>query len=283
MCHLFDEVVEFAADAGQVGKAAVPQAMPVGAVLRQRSAAARFVNCDAEREDVGLGQVRVILLQNLVRQVSAVAFLHARVIHGRHMAEIADLVSDRLVVVQLVVVLVESVVAVRLPRERLCDEDVARLDVHVDEPVRVDVLQSLGDVQEQNLQLRLVQESLLQQRLQTAAVAVLVLDQHVVVLRPRRVVADDVVVLAQHRVSVHLVERRLLEGAAGDRLDAPLDGVDAAVQPVQALIDQAELALAQQLQLHKLLLVSRNVRLLQSQTLGRLSELVQFLIIAQLE
>lgn len=40
MCHLFDEVVEFATDAGQIRNVAVAQAMPIRAIFWQRSTAA---------------------------------------------------------------------------------------------------------------------------------------------------------------------------------------------------------------------------------------------------
>lgn len=40
MCHLFDEVVEFATDVGQIGDVSVAQTMPVGSVFGERAAAA---------------------------------------------------------------------------------------------------------------------------------------------------------------------------------------------------------------------------------------------------
>lgn len=100
------------------------------------------------------------------------------------------------------------------------------------------------------------------------------------VLRPRRIVADHIVVLSEHSVRVNLVQSRfparkssneqggqlcaeiicyLLEDAARDGLDALFDGVDATIQPVQTLIRDAELSHADQRQFEELFLISRNV------------------------
>lgn len=73
----------------------------------------------------------------------------------------------------------------------------------------VDVLESSCDLQQQifQLELREVTEApvvLSDDVRQRAAITVLVLDEHVVVLSPGRVVAHHVGVLAQHSVSVHL-------------------------------------------------------------------------------
>lgn len=73
----------------------------------------------------------------------------------------------------------------------------------------MDVLEAACDLQQQVLQLQLRQVTeppvvLRDDVRQCAAVAVLVLDEHVVVLSPGRVVAHHVGVLAQHGVSVHL-------------------------------------------------------------------------------
>lgn len=83
------------------------------------------------------------------------------------------------------------------------------LDVHVHQRHGVDVLEAPRDLQQQvlHLQLRQVAEPpvvVADDVRQRAAVAVLVLDEHVVVLGPRRVVAHHVGVLAQHGMSVHL-------------------------------------------------------------------------------
>lgn len=73
----------------------------------------------------------------------------------------------------------------------------------------VDVLEAPRDLQQQvlHLQLRQVAEPpvvVTDDVRQRAAVAVFVLDEHVVVLGPRRVVAHHVGVLAQHSMRVHL-------------------------------------------------------------------------------
>lgn len=73
----------------------------------------------------------------------------------------------------------------------------------------MDVLEAPRDLQQQvlHLQLRQVAEPpvvVADDVRQRAAVAILVLDEHVVVLGPRRVVAHHVGVLAQHGVRVHL-------------------------------------------------------------------------------
>lgn len=73
----------------------------------------------------------------------------------------------------------------------------------------MDILEPPCDLQQQVLQLQLRQVAeppvvLGDDVRQRAAVAVLVLDEHVVVLCPRRVVAHHVGVLAQHGVRVHL-------------------------------------------------------------------------------
>lgn len=73
----------------------------------------------------------------------------------------------------------------------------------------MDVLESSCDLQQQvfELQLRQVTEAsvvLCDDVRQCAAVAVLILDEHVVVLSPGRVVSHHVGMLAQHGVGVHL-------------------------------------------------------------------------------
>lgn len=82
------------------------------------------------------------------------------------------------------------------------------LDVHVHQRSRVDVLESSCDLQQQifQLQLRQVTEPPVVLRddvRQRAAIAVLVLDEHVVVLGPGGVVSHHVGVLAQHSVGIH--------------------------------------------------------------------------------
>jgi len=86
----------------------------------------------------------------------------------------------------------------------------------------VDVLEPPRDLQEQVLQLQLRQVAQPPVVVgdgvgQRAAVAVLVLDEHVVVLGPGRVVAHHVGVLAQHGVGVHLAQGVLSAGGEGQR------------------------------------------------------------------
>lgn len=81
----------------------------------------------------------------------------------------------------------------------------------------MDVLESSGDLQQQVLQLQLRQVAeppvvLGDDVGQRAAAAVLVLDEHVVVLGPGRVVAHHVGVLAQHGVGVHFPQGVLSVG-----------------------------------------------------------------------
>jgi len=83
------------------------------------------------------------------------------------------------------------------------------LDVHVYQRGGVDVLEAPGDLEEQvfELQLRQVAQPpvvLADDVRKGATVAVLVLDEHVVVLRPGRIVSHHVGVLAQHGVGVDL-------------------------------------------------------------------------------
>lgn len=70
----------------------------------------------------------------------------------------------------------------------------------------MNVFEAFSDVEQQNLEFGFVEESLLEHRLETSAVAILVLDQHVIVLRPSRVIANDIVVFTQHSMSVNFVE-----------------------------------------------------------------------------
>lgn len=83
------------------------------------------------------------------------------------------------------------------------------LNVHVHQRGGVDVLESSCDLQQQIFQLELREETeapvvLSDDVRQRAAITVLVLDEHVVVLGPGRVVAHHMGVLAQNGVSVHL-------------------------------------------------------------------------------
>lgn len=85
----------------------------------------------------------------------------------------------------------------------------------------MNVLESSGDLQQQIFQLQLRQVTELPVVLgddvrQRAAVAVLVLDEHVVVLGPGRVVSHHVGVLAQHGVGVHFPQG-VLSVAEGNR------------------------------------------------------------------
>jgi len=86
-----------------------------------------------------------------------------------------------------------------------------RLDVKVHQSMRVDVLESRRNVNRQLLQLHLTQmfasvsSTLSQQWRQTPAVTVLRLNEHAIILDPRRVVVRNVRVSAKHRVRKHLV------------------------------------------------------------------------------
>uniref|UniRef100_A0A6B0UDK0 Uncharacterized protein n=1 Tax=Ixodes ricinus TaxID=34613 RepID=A0A6B0UDK0_IXORI len=67
--------------------------------------------------------------------------------------------------------------------------------------------------------------------------------------------------LAEDRVRVHLVQRRLLILGATYGLSGLLDGIDAAVEPVDALVDAAKLPGPHLTQLQKLRLVARRTGL----------------------
>lgn len=89
----------------------------------------------------------------------------------------------------------------------------------------MDVLESSCDLQQQifQLQLRQVTEPpvvLCDDIRQRAAIAVLVLDEHVVVLCPGRVITHHVGMLAQHSVSIHLPQGVLsVEEGGTDRFN----------------------------------------------------------------
>ncbi len=186
--HLFQQGVELGRVAsGQEGQPALgPDRLPLDAVLLQRPAAGHLVDGQPQREDVAFGQLVVVLVQDLQRQVAAVALLDAHRVHRRrHVAQVADLVRQRrrrrqrrrqrrqrrrrrrrrdrrrrrrrqavaVVVLQLVeavVAVVVHVVAVHVGRVAAADEDVARFDVQVRQLLRVDVVQPFGDLQQQN-------------------------------------------------------------------------------------------------------------------------------------
>uniref|UniRef100_A0A182TKY7 Uncharacterized protein n=1 Tax=Anopheles melas TaxID=34690 RepID=A0A182TKY7_9DIPT len=221
----------------RVGKLTTAQLVPAGPILWQWTTARRLVQCNAQRKDVPLRQVAVVFLQYLVRQIATVALLHLRIVDRGDMPQIADLVRHQKFVLQIIVHVLEPIVRTvqwhrsrgstvqrrARTKRRLREENVASLQIHVHQIVRVDVLEPFGNVQQQRAQFRLLQAAFLQHRLQAATIAVLVLDQHVVVLGPGRIVANDVVVLTQHGMGVHLVEGRLLERAARYRPNALLD------------------------------------------------------------
>ena len=83
------------------------------------------------------------------------------------------------------------------------------LNVHVHQRSRVDVLEPSCDLKQQIFQFQLWQVAeppvvLCYDIGQRAAVAVFVLDEHVVILSPGRVVPHNVGMLAQHSVGIHL-------------------------------------------------------------------------------
>lgn len=141
--------------------------------------------------------------------------------------------------------------------------------------IAVDVPQSFRNVQHELPDLGLGEELvgipvLLYSVGEAPAVAVLVLDDHVVVLLPSRVVPDDVLVFTEHRVSEYLVLGVLRHYAAREGLYAFLDRVETTVEPVNALEDRAKLATTQKLELDKLLVIPRYVRLFEGYPLRRL-------------
>ena len=95
------------------------------------------------------------------------------------------------------------------------DEDVLRLDVQVHEHLGVDVLQALGQVEQDALQLGLGEPlarvpELVDFRGQAAPLAILVLDVDSTGLDPGVVVAHHVLVLDQGRVGEHFVHGHAL-------------------------------------------------------------------------
>lgn len=117
------------------------------------------------------------------------------------MSKVADLVrrqlflDDRRLVQVLEAVVGRVVVEVRNGAAALADEDVAGLDVHVHQAFGVDVTQPLGNVLDQPTQFRYAHRLARYAVLQRAAIAVLVLNDHVVVLGPGREVPHDVLVI----------------------------------------------------------------------------------------
>lgn len=105
--------------------------------------------------------------------------------------------------------------------QRLRAQVLTGLDVHVHQRCGVDVLEAPCDLQQQVLQLQLAQVTeppviLGDGVRERAAVAVLVLDEHVVVLGPGGVVAHHVGMLAQHGMGVHLPQG-VLSAEEGNR------------------------------------------------------------------
>lgn len=161
--------------------------------------------------------MRKVFAQDLVGQVATVAFLHLRIVDGGDVAEVADLVRNHLARFQ---VILEAIVATFDGRGgsaqcaaagyaglQFAEEDVARLKVHVHQVVGVNVLEAASDVREQCTQLGFVEEAArLEYILKAAAVAVFILNEHVIVLRPGRVVSDNVVVFAENRMGPYFVE-----------------------------------------------------------------------------
>lgn len=114
-------------------------------------------------------------------------------------AHVPDLIRQLLLEGMLVEIL-ESVVGRIVIREvhflLLRDENVAGLDVEMHEAHGMDVAQALGGVEQQSSQFHAAQRFPSDRVRQRTPVAVLVLDYHVVVFRPRRVVAHHVLMFA---------------------------------------------------------------------------------------
>ena len=112
-----------------------------------RSSAYRNEDGQGQREDVGFRQALVLLLENFSGEVSRVAFFHEWVVDVGHVSEIADLVDEVLLGGER-----------RLVVDRY--EDVLRLDVQMNEILRMDEGQAVSDVQQYRSQRLLVHVAL---------------------------------------------------------------------------------------------------------------------------
>ena len=103
------------------------------------------------------------------------------------------------------------------------EENISSFQIHVNEIIRINVFQPLGNVQQQRSKFKFLQRTILEQHLQTSPVAELILNQHMIVLRPRRIVTNNIFVLSEHCMGVDLVQGRLLEGTSRYRFNTFLD------------------------------------------------------------
>jgi len=90
--HLGYQFVEVSAETWQDRYHAISQIVPLGSILRKRTTARHLEERDAQRKNVGLEEIRVVLLKDLLGQISAVALLDMGLFNGSHMAQVADFV-----------------------------------------------------------------------------------------------------------------------------------------------------------------------------------------------
>ena len=98
------------------------------------------------------------------------------------------------------------------------EENISSFQIHVNDIIRINVFQPLGNVQQQRLKFKFLQRTILEQHLQTSSVAELILNQHMIVLRPRRIVTN-IFVLSEHCMGEDLVQGRLREGTSRYRFN----------------------------------------------------------------
>ena len=101
-----------------------------------------------ERENIRLGQKRIIVAHYFGWQVAAIPFLDHWMDRGSHVTHISNLVSDRTVIfIELVETVVTVVVDGKIVARFTADEDVRRLDIHMGQLFWMDIMQTFGNLQ----------------------------------------------------------------------------------------------------------------------------------------